>query len=74
MNTGLISPRSIPTTSVSIGSTEQRREVYSASSREGSTFARRAQSHERKNICLASGACVVTASATYLAIFPVKQK
>lgn len=35
---------------------------------------RPAQSSGRKNICLASGACVVTASVTYLAIFPVKQK
>jgi len=35
---------------------------------------RPAQTSRRKNICLASGACVVTASATYLAIFPVKQK
>jgi len=35
---------------------------------------RPAQSSGRKNICLVSGACVVTASATYLAIFPVKQK
>lgn len=35
---------------------------------------RPAHSSKRKNICLTSDACVVTASATYLAIFPVKQK